>query len=544
MLNGLSGLMMDDYQLTLTPILKRANTLYPTKEIITRFGDQYHRYSYANLYKGCCKLANGLTKLGIQPGDRIGTFAWNSYRHHELYFAVPCMGAVVHTLNLRLPADQLVYIINHAEDRIIFVDNTLVKLLEPHADQLTSVEHFVVMGDADTSLPNVITYDELTADAESDFDWPELDEKSAAAMCYTSGTTGHPKGALYSHRSLYLHTLMTCMTDVINLSEQDRIMPVVPMFHAMAWGLVFAGTLIGSDIIYPGAHMAPADLAKTISDQRVTIPAGVPSLWLGLLTELEKNPELDVSSVRAMPVGGAAAPRAMIKAYQEKYDITIIHAWGMTELAPIGTISMLKSSMQTLDGESQYNVRQKQGWPVATLEMRLVDGSGNELPWDGESIGELQVRGPHVVRDYYNDERSADSFMDGWFRTGDVCTVDSEGYLNIVDRTKDLIKSGGEWISSVRLENTIMAHDDVLEAAVIAVSHPKWQERPLACVVKRQEANSEQLETEILELLSQHFARWQLPDGIEFIDEVPKTSVGKFDKKVLRQLYESYQVEA
>lgn len=541
MITGLPGLMMD-YQLTLTPIMKRANQLFPNKEIITRFGDGYHSYTYADFYKGCGRLANALTKLGVQPGDRIGTFAWNTYRHHELYFAVPCMGAVVHTLNLRLPAEQLIYIINHAEDKIIFVDNSLIKLIEPLADKLNTVEHYVIMGDVpETTLPNVISYDELTADVSDDYDWQEIDENSAAAMCYTSGTTGNPKGALFSHRSLYLHTMTTALTDSMRLSERDRIMPVVPMFHAMAWGLVYAGTMIGADIVYPGAHMAPIDLAKTISDQKVTFPAGVPTLWLGLLQELEKNPDLDVSSVQRMPVGGSAAPRAMIEAYQKKYDIEIIHAWGMTELAPIGTVSVLKSYMDNWDEKKQFDYRQKQGWTVPTIEMRITGPDGEELPWDGETMGELQVRGPHVVREYYKDERSADSFMDGWFRTGDVCTIDEEGFMNIVDRTKDLVKSGGEWISTVELENMIMAHDDVLEAAVIAIPHPKWQERPLACVVKRPGSDSATVEREILDMLAESFAKWQLPDSIEFIEEVPKTSVGKFDKKVLRKEYADYQ---
>lgn len=542
MITGLPGLMMD-YQLTLTPLMKRAKELYPNREIITRFGDSYHTHTYSDFYDRCGKLANALTKLGVEPGDRIGTFAWNSYRHQELYFGVPCMGAVVHTLNLRLPADQLTYIVNHAEDKIIFVDDSLLKLIEPLADQFESVEHFVVMCDGDlpeTSLPNVLSYEALLDVESADYDWQDIDENAAAAMCYTSGTTGNPKGALYSHRALYLHTMACCLTDSMELSNSDRVMPVVPMFHAMAWGLVYAATMIGADLIYPGAHMAPADLAKTIADNKVTVSAGVPTLWLGLLQVLEQNPDLDVSSVRAMPVGGSAAPRAMIDAYDKKYGIQIIHAWGMTELAPIGTVAQLKPHMQDWDDDAKLDVRAKQGWAVPTVEMRIVGPEGQELPWDGETMGELQVRGPHVVRDYYKDERSANSFMDGWFRTGDVATIDSEGYMNIVDRTKDLVKSGGEWISTVELENTIMAHNDVLEAAVIALPHPRWQERPLACVVKRPTAKADTVKQEIYDLLADNFAKWQLPDDIEFIDEVPKTSVGKFDKKVLRKTYESY----
>lgn len=542
-MSGLSGLMMD-YQLTLTPIMKRADQLFPHKEIRTKFGDTIHRQTYSDFFKRCGQLANALEKLGIGPGDRIGTLAWNTHRHHEVYFAVPCMGAVCHTLNLRLPADQLIYIINHAEDKIIFLDDSLLPILEPIADQLSTVKHYVIMTSGDmpkTSLPNVLNYEELLAEATFNYNWPELDENSAAALCYTSGTTGAPKGVLYSHRALVLHTLAESMTDCFQFSENDIVMPVVPMFHAMAWGLIYTATMNGATLILPGAHMRPEDLASLIEEHRVTIAAGVPTLWLGLLQVLEKG-GYDVSSLRAMPVGGSAASRWMIKTYQEKFGIQIVHAWGMTEMSPLGTVSRLKSHMLDWDSEKQFDVRAKQGIPSPGVEMRGVDEVGNEIPWDGETMGELQVRGPWVISSYYNDERSADAFMDGWFRTGDVVTIDEEGYMSIVDRTKDLVKSGGEWISTVDLENTIMEHEHVLEAAVIAVPHPKWQERPLAVVVKADDADADTMRQEIYDLLSQHFAKWQLPDEIEFVDQLPRTSVGKFNKRALRNQFKDYEL--
>ena len=452
---------------------------------------------------------------------------------------------MVHTLNLRLPPEQLLYIINHAADKVIIVDDSLLKLLEALAPHLHTVEHVVVMSSGavpETSLPHVLSYEDLLAAESPAYDWPDLDENTAAAMCYTSGTTGNPKGVLYSHRAIYLHTFMACLPDVLQLSEGDVVMPVVPMFHAMAWGLVYAGTMLGCTLIFPGPHMQPTDLAGLIQDEKITITAGVPTLWLGLLQVLEKG-QYDISSLKRMPVGGSAAPLAMIKAYQEKFGVEIMHAWGMTEMTPIGSVSVLKSHMHEWPQEAQYAVRAKQGITPPGVDMRLVDVNGNVLPWDGTSMGALQVRGPAVVRDYYQDERSSEAFTeDGWFRTGDVATIDPEGYLSIVDRTKDLVKSGGEWISTVELENAIMAHPEVLEAAVIAVPHPKWQERPLACVVARAGADQGKIKAEIYDILGKEFARWQLPDAIEFIAAVPKTSVGKFDKKTLRAQYQDYQL--
>jgi fatty-acyl-CoA synthase len=538
----MQGLMMD-YQLTLRPIMERAYRLYPKKEITTKLGPEMHRYTYADFYERAGRLANALTRLGVKRGDRVGTLAWNTFRHLELYFGVPCMGAVIHTLNLRLPPEQLIYIINHAEDQVICVDQSLLPLLERIAGSLTTVHHYVIMGQGplpETTLPNAVSYEEILAAEAPDHPWPLLDENDASAMCYTSGTTGNPKGVLYSHRAIYLHTMAECMVDNLGLKEQDVVMPVVPMFHAMAWGVPFAATMLGCRQVFPGAHLQPRDLAELIQNERITHTAGVPTLWLGLLNLLE-NERYDISSLRAMPVGGSAAPRSMIEAYQKKFNVQIIHAWGMTEMTPLGTVCLLKSHMLDWPEDKQFEVRAKQGLPSPGVELRAIDESGKEVPWDGQTMGELQVRGPWVIRAYYNDPRNADAFMDGWFRTGDVVVIDPEGYMQIVDRTKDVVKSGGEWISTVDLENTIMAHPKVLEATVIAVPHPKWQERPLAIVVPKGGLADPPVKQEIYNLLGQHFAKWQLPDDIVFVEAIPKTSVGKFDKKVIREQFKEFQ---
>src|SRR6266545_2983189 len=530
----MQGLMMD-YPLTLTHILERGRRLFPRKQIVTKTATGLHRYTYADMYERAGRLANALDRLGISIDGRVGTFAWTTARHLEIYFAAPCSGRVLHTLNIRLFPEQVVYIANHAADEVIFVDASLLPALEKLAPQLKTVRHYVVMADGPlppTALPNAIGYEELLASAPPDYGWPQLDENSAAAMCYTSGTTGPPKGAVYSHRGLFLHSMVVCLADTLGLSERDVVLPVVPMFHANAWGLPHAATLAGAKQVFPGPFLDGKSLAELIQGERVSVAAGVPTIWMGLLQVLEKEP-YDLSSIRAMPVGGSAAPQSMIERYQKKFGAPILHAWGMTELAPIGSVSKLKSHMLDWREDRQYAARAKQGSAVPGIEARVVDSEGRELPWDGVSFGELQVRGPWVISSYYRDEHSADSFQDGWFRTGDVATIDEEGYLQIVDRTKDLVKSGGEWISTVDLENAIMAHPQVLEAAVIAVPHPKWQERPLACVVPKPDAKDVLSPGEILEFLSARVAKWQLPDEVIFIESVPKTSVGKFDKKVL-----------
>lgn len=452
------------------------------------------------------------------------------------------MGAVLHPINLRLPGDQIAYIAQHAEDRLLFVDPSLVPGVEKLAPHLKTVKHYVVMGDKvpeGTSLDPVSAYEDLINEASPEFDFPQLDENDAAAMCYTSGTTGNPKGVVYSHRAIYLHTMGLAMADSFGFSERDTFMPVVPMFHVLAWGTPFVAALLGMKLVFPGPHLQPRDLAELIQGERVTVTAGVPTLWLGLYQLLDKE-KFDLSSLRTMIVGGAAAPQFLIEGMQKKYGLNIVHAWGMTEMTPLGTISRLKTYQTELPEADQYTIRAKQGTPVPGVEIRAMDVMGNAVPWDGKSIGELQVRGPWIARSYYKDDRSGDAFQDGWFRTGDVVTIDPEGFVQIVDRTKDLIKSGGEWISSVDLENALMSHPKVQEAAVIAVAHPKWQERPLACVVPKPEYKDQLDKGEVLDHLRGRFAEWMLPDDVIFIDAVPKTSVGKFDKKVLRKQFQDY----
>lgn len=535
----MQGLMMD-YQLTLRPILERAYKLFPKREVVTKVGPNMHRYTYADLYHRTAQLAHVLERLGVNSGDRVGTLAWNTYRHLELYFGIPCMGAVCHTLNLRLPPDQLIYIINHAADKVIFVDQSLLPLLEKIAPHLKTVKHFVVMADLplQTSLPNAMSYEDLLAAESPEYNWPDLQENTAAAMCYTSGTTGEPKGVLYSHRSCYLHAMSVCFGDGLGLTSSDVMMPVVPMFHVLAWGLPYAATMLGAVQVFPGPHMTPRDLVELIQAEKITITGGVPTLWLGILNLLETE-RYDLSSLRSMVVGGSAAPQSLIEGFQKKHNVRVVHAWGMTETSPLGTVCNLKREMQDLPEEEQYRIRAKQGVSSPGVELRAVDEAGKEVPWDGKSMGELQVRGPWIASSYYNDDRSAGRFEGGWFRTGDVVTIDEEGYIQIVDRTKDLVKSGGEWISTVELESAIMGHPAVLEATVIAVPHPKWQERPLALVVVRPNTEPPSKES-IYHLLGEHFARWQLPNDIVFVDAIPKTSVGKFDKKVIRERYKDY----
>lgn len=535
----MDGLMMD-YPLTLKLFMLRAAQYFPNKEIVTRRQDDYHRYNYKQWYERVQRLAGVLHKLGIKQGDRVGTLAWNTFRHLEIYFAVPCTGAVLHTLNLRLPEDELVYIINHAGDRVIFVDDSLYPLLYKIADRLKTVEKIVWMSDQPecSTPPNLLHYEELLAAEAIEFDWPDLDENAALGMCYTSGTTGKPKGVVYSHRAIVLHTYAAALKDALDIGEADVVMPVVPMFHALTWGIPFIATMLGCKQVLPGRYMQPEYIASTLQDEGVTISGGVPSIWLPLRSILSSR-KYDFSHLRTMPVGGSAAPRSLIEEY-DRLGIKIIHAWGMTETSPLGTISRVKSELEHLPETDQYRYRSTQGLPVPGIELRGIDEKGGEIPWDGRTMGELQVRGPWVIRAYYDDERNTASFSDdGWFRTGDVITIDPEGYIQIVDRTKDLVKSGGEWISSLDLENTIMAHPRVLEAAVIAIPHERWQERPLAIVVAEDDAP---IREEIYALLRQRFAKWQLPDGMIFVKEIPKTSVGKFDKKLLRARFADFHV--
>jgi fatty-acyl-CoA synthase len=535
----MQGLMMN-YQLTIDRIIEHGNRFFPKREIATRQPDgSTHRYTYADMYRRVKKISSALARLGIQPGDRVGTFLWNTYQHLELYYAIPGAGAVCHTLNIRLFPDQLGFIINHAEDRAIIVDVTLLPALERVVDQLGNVEHIIITNagpNLETKLPNVMHYEDLVAQGDEDFAWRSTDEHMAMGLCYTSGTTGNPKGVLYSHRSMYLHTMGENQASALGIIERDCILPVVPQFHAMAWGLPYAAVMSGAKMVMPGPHLNGPALAEMIETENVTIPAGVPTIWTGLYQELKKNPR-DVSSIRALVVGGAAMPRALIEAYEKELGVNVLHAWGMTEMSPLGTVSILHSDHMDLPDNQKWDVKARQGYALAGVEVRIVDLEGNELPWDGNVMGELQVRGPWIAKSYFKVEPGPEAFTaDGWFRTGDVATMTPDGYMCITDRTKDLVKSGGEWISSVALENALMAHPQVMEAAVIAVPDEKWQERPLAAIVPAPDA-ADLSEDDLRAHLEEQFAKFEIPDRFIFVSEIPKTSVGKFDKKVLRAQY-------
>ncbi len=543
----MKGLIMD-YPLTLTQFFERARKIFHRKTMATRVpGAALQRYTYADYADRVCRLSAALDRLGLKKGDRVGTFAWNSHRHMEVYFAAPLMGMVLHTVNIRLSAQDLTYIINHAEDRVLIVDASLWHLLEPIRKDLKSVKHVIVMKDSSTAeIPaGALDYEALVADAKPVETWPKLDETDAAGMCYTSGTTGHPKGVLYTHRGIYLHCFGSSTVDVFGLCERDVILHIVPMFHANAWCVPFAGVMNGSTQIFGGPNPQPRDILEIVHNERVTVVGAVPTVWIAIQAILEKEPQWDISSIRCIPIGGSAAPKSLIQLFDKKYGAYMLHAWGMTEMSPLGTVCRPRSYSDSLPEEERYNIRAKQGAIVAGVDMRIVDEGGKVQPWDGKSVGEIQVRGPWVTSGYYNNPAGAAQFTeDGWFRTGDVASIDSEGYLQITDRTKDLIKSGGEWISSVDMETAIMDHPKVLEAAVIAVPHERWQERPLACVVPKPEFKDTLTEKEILDHLTPRVAKWWLPDEVVFIDAVPKTSVGKFDKKVLRERFKDWKPKA
>lgn len=537
----LPGQMMD-YPLTIDRILEHANRLYPYKKITTKMADgNYHHYTYADLYKRVKRLGNVLQRLGTKPGDRLATFSWNNYQHLELYYGIPGCGAVCHTLNIRLSGEQLVYIINHAEDKLIFVDASLVSLLEPIAGKLKTVQHFVIFNAGQgftTKLPNVLIYEDLLSETGEAFDWKCTDESMAMGLCYTSGTTGNPKGVLYSHRSMFLHTYAVNLANCFGFVSSDVVLPVVPQFHAQAWGLPYACAMVGADMVMPAMHLAAAPLADMIETLGVTVAAGVPTIWSGLYYELKANPR-NLSRLRSLVVGGSAMPRSLIEAFESELKVNVVHAWGMTEMSPVGTVSKLQTQHEALSDQEKWDVKATQGYQVSGVEMRIMDESGQEMPWDGNSVGELQVRGPWVVKQYFKQDMNtlSDNFTkDGWFRTGDVASVSSDGYMKITDRTKDLIKSGGEWISSVELENALIAHPKVREAAVIAIPDERWSERPMAVVITATPENPVEIH-ELVSYLSGKFAKMWLPEKYVFVKEIPKTSVGKIDKKVLRQRY-------
>ncbi|GHH98561.1 long-chain fatty acid--CoA ligase [Neobacillus kokaensis] len=524
--------------LTMTQMMKRAELYFPKKQVISRTASGIHRFTYKQIAERTKRLADSLTKLGIEKGDKVGTLAWNHHRHLEAYFAIPCMNAVLHTINIRLSPQHISYIINHAEDKVLLVDPDILPLLEKCGSELKTVKAFIVMTDdnelPETTLSPVYHYEKLLTEANPNYHFPEnINENDPAGMCYTSATTGNPKGVIYTHRGIVLHSLALGLADGGGISERDIAMPVVPMFHVNAWGIPFAGVWFGSTLVLPGPYFTPKLLAELIETEKVTITAGVPTIWLGLLKELESG-SWDMGSLRAVLCGGSAAPKGMIKTFEQKYNIPFKHAYGMTETSPLALISTLKSYQEELDPEEKLELRSKQGTLVPGLEMKIV-GKDGEVAWDGKEMGELCLRGPWIASKYYKDERTLDAFHDGWLHTGDVVSIDEEGFVKIVDRTKDLIKSGGEWISSVDLENALMAHEAVFEAAVVAVPHDQWQERPFACVVLKETFKGKTTKGELLDFLKPQFAKWWIPDDILFLEEIPKTSVGKFLKRTLRE---------
>ncbi|MQA07278.1 MAG: long-chain-fatty-acid--CoA ligase [Pseudonocardiaceae bacterium] len=525
---------MQDGQLSLAQLLRHGTRLHASSEVVTWTDSGARRTSYGELGEQAARLANALRGLGVTGDQRVGTFMWNNAEHLATYLAVPAMGAVLHTLNIRLFPDQLSYVTNHAEDHVVLVDATLVPLLAKVLPQLTTVRHVIVVGGEASAVAapdgvEVHSYDELLAGQSSEFDWPEVDERAAAAMCYTSGTTGNPKGVVYSHRSIWLHSMQVCMSDSMRLAQTDRALAIVPMFHAMSWGLPYAALMVGASLIMPDRFLQPEPLATMIEAEQPTFAAAVPTIWQGLLGHLEANPQ-DLSCLREVVVGGSACPPAMMHTFAEKYGVPILHAWGMTETSPLGSVARPPAGVSD---EEAWQYRYTQGRFPASVRARLVDDGGMDVPWDGKSVGELEVAGPWIAGSYYYpDAEDAAKFHEGWLRTGDVGQITPDGFLRLTDRSKDVIKSGGEWISSVELENQVMAHPAVAEAAVIGIPDEKWDERPLVAVVVRE--GQQVTPDELREFLSGKVARWQLPENWTFIDEVPKTSVGKFDKKRLR----------
>ncbi|MFE4811249.1 long-chain fatty acid--CoA ligase [Peribacillus simplex] len=535
---------MMDTPLIMTQIIERAEKYFPKKEVVSRTDGGISTFTYAEIAERTRRLTSNLEKFGIQTGDRIGTLAWNHHRHLEAYFAIPCHGAVLHTINMRLSPQHVSYIVNSAEDRLLLIDPDVIPLLEAIKDELTTVEGYIIMTDKDelpeTTLSPIYHYEKLLAEGNPKQPFIQtLDENAPAGICYTSATTGNPKGVVYSHRGILLHAIALGLADSTALSERDVALPVVPMFHVNAWGMPFASVWFGTKMVLPGPYFTPKILAELIETEKVTIAAGVPTIWLGLLKELEEGSH-DTSSIRAVLCGGSAAPKSMIKTFEQKYGIPFLHAYGMTETSPLVFVSKPKSYQEDLPEEELYELKAKQGLVSPMIEIKVIGRDGEVKP-DGKEMGELLIRGPWIANEYFKDERSEDTFKNGWLYTGDVVTIDEEGFVKIVDRTKDLIKSGGEWISSVDIENALMAHEAIFEAAVIAVPHEKWQERPIACVVLKDAYKGQVSQEDIIEFLMPQFAKWWLPDEVVFLDEIPKTGVGKFLKRALRdQLQDKY----
>lgn len=537
----MEGLMME-VPLLISSLIRHADRYHGDAEIVSRTVEgPVHRYTYRDAHVRARRLARALVRLGVTPGDRIGTLAWNGYRHFELYYAVSGMGAVTHTINPRLFHDQLAYIINHAEDNVVFFDLSFVALVEKLAPACRSVRHWVAMTDREHAPPpplGLLCYEDLVAAESDDFDWPQFDENTAAALCYTSGTTGNPKGVLFSHRSTILHAYAISLPDTKGLSSTSAVLAIVPMFHVNAWGIPYAAPLVGCKLVFPGPALDGASLYQLFESEAVDSTSAVPTVWMGVINYMQQN-KLKFSTLRHTTIGGAACPPALIKTLSEDYGVRVMHGWGMTEMSPVGTLNAPKRKHADTSAAARFQLSLKQGRPLYGVDLKIVDAEGNELPRDGKSAGDLLVRGPWILRRYYND--AGDPLTsDGWLPTGDVGTIDADGYLQITDRSKDVIKSGGEWISSIELENIAVGHPAVLEAAVIGVAHPKWNERPLLIVVKRQGANITR--EALLDFYDGKIARWWLPDDVVFVDELPHTATGKLSKRALRERFRDYHL--
>ncbi len=540
--------LMQSQPLLISNIIEHAARHHPDTEIVSRaIEGGIHRYTYLDAGKRARKLANALGKSGVALGDRIATLAWNGYRHFELYYGISGIGAVMHTVNPRLFPEQIAWIANHAEDKVLFFDLTFLPLVEAIAPLLTTCKTFVLMTDrahmpelskAETKVPNLQCYEEMIAPEPDAFVWPEFDENTASSLCYTSGTTGNPKGALYSHRSTVIHALASALPDTLNCSARDCILPVVPMFHVNSWGLAYSCPLVGAKMVFPGAQLDGKSVHDLFEAEKVTMSAGVPTVWLGLLTHMKQH-NLRFSTLKSTVIGGSSCPPAMIKSFQDEYGVKVLHAWGMTEMSPLGTVCNLKTKHLGLSKEEQFAIEVTQGRAVFGVDMKIVDDTGKELPWDGKAFGNLMVKGPWVVREYFKGE-GGDPLIEGWFPTGDVATISADGYMQITDRSKDVIKSGGEWISSIDLENIAVAHPAVQQAAVIGVLHPKWDERPLLIVVKR--PGMDLTREELLKFFEGKIAKWWLPDDVAFTDAIPLGATGKMLKTKLREQFKGYKL--
>jgi len=540
----LRGLMMD-VPLLVSSLIVHADKFHGDTELVSRTVEgPIHRYTYHDAHKRSRQLAQALGRLGAKQGDRIGTLAWNGFRHFELYFGVSGMGAVIHTINPRLFPEQIAYIVNHAEDRYVFFDLTFTPLVEKLAPQAKAVKGWIAMTDRAhlpaAAIPNLLCYEELVAAESGAYEWPVLDEWTAAGLCYSSGTTGHPKGVLYAHRSTVIHAYGASLPDVFACSAREVILPVVPMFHVNAWSIPYLAPLNGTKLVFPGAALDGKSLYELFEAEKVTVTAGVPTVWMGLLAYMRQN-DLKFSTLRRAVVGGSAAPPAMIKEFAQRFGVQCQHAWGMTEMSPLGTLCTLKEKHFALPAEKQFELLCKQGRVIYGVDMKIVDGDGNSLPHDGKAFGDLMVRGPWITAGYFKDDGPS-PLRDGWFPTGDVATIDADGFMQITDRSKDVIKSGGEWISSIELENIAVAHPAIAEAAVIGVRHPKWDERPIVVAVRKQGA--EVSREELLKFYEGKIAKWMIPDDVVFVGELPHTATGKLSKLTLRQQLKDYRLPA